>query len=275
MKKRTCYLIIALTAGILFLACIPSVHAEGYMVQPAYGLEPGLVQDTSREVPFGELTPRAMIIFIALSFSPMLVYPVEFFLWVKLLAYLGYRKADEMALFYNRNRRLVYEAVAEKPGINFNALKRLTGIKEGTLKYHLLVLRMKRKIISFGSGRSVRYFENNGRYSELEKKVFLHLQDPTTRRILEILASSPEVSRKDIAEIVGVAGPSISWHTKRLSGDGIITTSKKGRAVRYTLCPAGANIFREYFGQDSGVAPIGTEAAEEAGKQSHEKTNKV
>ena len=74
--------------------------------------------------------------------------------------------------------------------------------------------------------------------------MFLHLQNPTTRRILGIIASSPEVSRKESAGIVGIAGPSISWHTKRLSGDGIITTCKKGRAVRYTLCPEGANIYR-------------------------------
>ena len=158
-----------------------------------------------------------------------------------------------MPSFGTENRQKIYDCVAANPGVKFNALERLTGVKEGTLKYHLLILKMKRRIVSFGSGRSVRYFENNGRYSELEKKVFLHLQNPTTRRILEILASSPEVSRKDIAETVGIAGPSISWHTKRLSGDGIITTCKNGRAVRYTLCPAGANIFKRYREQDPGV----------------------
>ena len=150
--------------------------------------------------------------------------------------------------------------------MKFNALERLTGMKEGTLKYHVLVLGMKRRIVSFGSGRSVRYFENNGRYSELEKKVFLHLQNPTTRRILEILASSPEVSRKEIAEVVGIAGPSISWHTKRLSGDGIITTCKKGRAVRYTLCPAGADIFRRFRGQEAGMAPGNAAAGDDTKK---------
>jgi len=94
----------------------------------------------------------------------------------------------------------------------------------------------------------------------------LHLQNPTTRRILEIIASSPEVSRKDIAEIVGIAGPSISWHTKRLFGDGIITTCKKGRAIRYTLCPAGADIFKRFRGQEPGMAPGSAAAGEEPGK---------
>ena len=264
MKKRTCCLIIALTAGILFLACIPSVQAEGYTVQPAYGLEPGHVQDTSREVPFSELAPRAMIIFLALSFSPLLVYPVEFFLWVKLFVYLGYRKVEQYAVSYNKNRQVIYEMIIAHPGIRFHALERMTGMKEGTLKYHLRILGAKRRIVSVSIGYSTRYFENNGRYSELEKKAYLHLQNPTTRRILEILSASPGVSRKDLAAILGIAGPSISWHTKRLCCDGIITTQKHGKAIRYTLCPAGKKIFRQILG-DAGAA-AGRGAGEEREK---------
>jgi len=63
-----------------------------------------------------------------------------------------------------------------------------------------------------------------------------------------------------------VAGPSVSWHTKRLSGDGIITTSRKGRAVRYTLCPAGADIFRQYLTMHPGVADGDEPAGNEPGK---------
>jgi predicted transcriptional regulator len=252
----------------IFLVAVPCATAGtgGYIVTPAVaGALTGPPQDPV-PISFWDLPPREMLIALALSFCPVLVYPVEIFFYLKLMAALGYRKVEQYAVSYNKNRQKIYECITANPGVKFNALERLTGMKEGTLKYHLLVLGMKRRIVSFGSGRSMRYFENNGRYSELEKKVFLHLQDPTTRRILEILASSPEVSRKDIAEIVGIAGPSVSWHTKRLSGDGIITTTKEGRAVRYTLCPAGANIFRRYFGQDAGVALVSAEAGEEAGE---------
>ena len=101
--------------------------------------------------------------------------------------------------------------------------------------------------------------------TELEKKVFFHLQNPTTRRILEILAASPEVSRKDIAGTMGIAGPSITWHTKRLSGDGIISTSKKGTAVRYTLCPAGLNVFRQFTGDGVGASSGSAAAGDEPG----------
>jgi predicted transcriptional regulator len=249
----------------IFLVAVPCATAGtgGYIVTPAVDTElTGPPQDPV-PISFWDLPPRQMLIALALSFCPVLVYPVEIFFYLKLLAALGYRKVEQYAVSYNKNRQKIYEYITANPGVKFHALERLTGMKEGTLKYHLLVLGMKRRIVSFGTGRSVRYFENNGRYSEFEKKVFLHLQDPTTRRIIGILATSPEVSRKDIAETVGITGPSISWHTKRLSGDGIITTEKNGRAVRYTLCPAGANIFRQYFAQDAvgtpGDAPTGEE----------------
>jgi predicted transcriptional regulator len=252
----------------IFLVAIPAtaVNIGGYSAGPGPA---GAIGDHPQDpvpISFWELTVRELFIAIALSFCPVLVYPVEIFFFLRMLAALGYRKIERNAILRNRNRQKIYDCVAANPGVKFHALERLTGMKEGTLKYHLLVLGMKRRIISFGTGRSMRYFENNGRYNELEKKVFLHLQNPTTRRILEILASSPEVSRKDIAGIVGIAGPSISWHTKRLSCDGIIATSKKGRAVRYTLCPAGAAIFRQYREMHPGMSSGGAEAGEEPGK---------
>jgi len=244
MKKKTSCLIIVFTAVILFLACIPSVQAEGYTVQPAYGLTPDPARDTSREVSFGELTPHAMIIFLALSFSPLLVYPVEFFIWAKLFAYLGYRKADEMALFYNRNRRLVYETIIENPGINFNALVKLSGVKQAALKYHIHILGLKKKIVRFGSPESSGYFENSGKYSDLEKSILIHLRNATTRRVLGLISASPDITRKEIAGIVGITGPSVTWHTNRLARDGIIIIARDGRDARIGLSADAAGIIR-------------------------------
>jgi len=252
----------------LFLVVVPFATANtgGYSATPVLsGALSGPLQDPV-PISFWDLTVRGMMIALALSFCPVLVFPVEFLFFLKLLTALGYRKFVRNAVSYNQNRQKIYECIAANPGVRFNVLERLTGMKEGTLKYHMLILLMKRKIIAYGSRKSVRYFENNGRYSELEKKVYLHLQNPTTRRIFEILDTSPDVSRKDIAEIVGITGPSITWHTKQLSGDGIITTRRNGRAVRYTLCPAGVNIFKRYFRQAAWMGSGWAATIEEPGE---------
>ncbi|MFA4850689.1 MAG: winged helix-turn-helix transcriptional regulator [Methanoregula sp.] len=257
----------AAIAFFLFILFVPiTVTATGgYDVTTGpHDRVPGTSHDPVA-MSFWDLSPRVMALAVVLSFAPVFVSPVELFFSLKLTVALGYRKVEQYAVRYNEKRQKIFDCITANPGVKFHALERQTGIKEGPLKYHLLILGAKRRIVSFGTGRSVRYFENNGRYSELEKRVFLHLQDPTTRRILEILATSPEVSRKDIAGIMGIAGPSISWHTKRLSGDGIITTTKNGRAVRYTLCPAGVNIFKRYREQDA-AACGNAETVKETGK---------
>jgi predicted transcriptional regulator len=261
MKKNTCYAIIVLTAGILCFACIPIVHAEMYDVRPAYGLVSESAHDTSKEVMFSELTLRGMIIFIAMSFSPLLVYPVEFCLMLKLFVYLGYQRINELVVFYNNNRRLIYEIIAKNPGINFNSLMSLSGIKQATLKYHLRILAKKEKVIQYYTPESSGYFENNGRYNNIEKNILVYIRNEKTRRILEIISGSPYISRKEIAGIIGVTGSSVTWHTKRLFRGGIITVTRNGRNARYLLTNEASTFFQEGYRKYSGTVPRRMEVA--------------
>ena len=142
----------------IFLVAVPFAAANtgGYSATPALA---GAVTDHPQDpvpVSFWDLTVREMLLAVALSFCPVLVFPVEIFFFLKLISVLGYRKVEQNAVLYNQNRHKIYETITANPGVKFNALERLTGIKQGTLKYHLLVLGMKRKIVSFGRDRSVR-----------------------------------------------------------------------------------------------------------------------
>jgi len=243
----------------MIIVSFAAANTGGYGMIPAQNGESPAPNHDPIPISFWDLTVKEILIAVCLSFFPVLVLPVESFFLLKLLAFLGYRKVERNAVLWNRNRRAILDFIIANPGEKFHVLEHRTGIKEGTLKYHLLILEAKRRIVSFGTGRCIRYFENNGRYNELEKKMLLRMQNPTTRRILEILASSPEVSRKDIAGIMGVAGPTVTWHTKRLSRDGIISTSRNGKGIRYVLSIAGANIIDRYFGQVTGMAATGDE----------------
>jgi predicted transcriptional regulator len=238
----------------MLLVTVPFASADtgGYSTAPGLaGMVPGNHQDPI-PISFFDLPLEEMLIAVVLMFCPVLVFPVELFLFLKLLTILGYRKVEQNAISYNEKRQKIYDCIIAHPGLTLNELEQVTGVAEGTLKYHMLKLEAKKKITSFGTGRFIRYFENNGRYDEFEKKIFMYLQNPTTRRILGILATSPQVSRKDLAEKMGIAGPSVSWHTKKLSGDGIISMKRKGKRVRYTLCTMGVNLYQRYFGEGTG-----------------------
>lgn len=235
MRTRNTLIRVVITICLLFFIGVPAVAAEDYGVQPAYGIAPEPLQDTSVSITFWDLSLREMVLILALSFFPTLVFPIEFFFTVKLFIYLGYRKVSQNAIIYNQNRLNILEMVCANPGLNFPTLSRMTGINRGTLNYHLFVLQLKKKITLITCRGSVRYFENSGRYSDLEKILLGYMQNETSRQILYTLLISPNVSQSQIAEMLGVSGPSVSWHFQRFYRDGIVNRQKQGRYIKYWL----------------------------------------
>ena len=114
--------------------------------------------------------------------SPALPFPVELLFFIKAFTVLGYRKIEHDAILHNDNRRIIFEAVKANPGIYFNDLSRITGLNRGTLKYHLVILKLNKKISTLNTCGSERYFENNGYYTDLERILFRRLREKTTRK---------------------------------------------------------------------------------------------
>ena len=65
-----------------------------------------------------------MAIALALSFFPLLVFPIELIFVLKVFAFLGYRKISPCAIFDNHNRQKIYDAVRVNPAILFSELSR-------------------------------------------------------------------------------------------------------------------------------------------------------
>lgn len=231
-----------------FMLMVPVAFGDtgDYDVWP---VDPDTISGTPHDpvpITFWQLSPRTMTIAVALSFFPLLVFPIEILYTLKILAWLGYRNISKNAIFQNKNRLMIYELIKANPGIDYCTLSRMVGLKRGTMRYHLAVLALKGKTIEINYLNSTSYFENTGKFNEFERKMFNQLQNDTTRKIMSILITSPNVSRKDLGERIGIAGPSISWHTNRLSQSNIISVEKSGRGVHYNLTNE-AFIFFEKF----------------------------
>ena len=50
-----------------------------------------------------------------------------------------------------------------------------------------------------------------------------------------MLLNRPMATRQEIADAVGVSGPSVSWHMKRLEEDRIVTPRREGRMAVYEI----------------------------------------
>ncbi len=245
-------------AALLFFSFVSvlavSGNTGGYDVVP---VSPDTLSGTPHDpipVSFWELSPRVMAIGIALSFFPLLLFPIEFIYLLKIFCCLGYRRISCDPIFRNKNRARIYTVIREHPGINFPTLSRITMIKRPTTRYHLAVLRYHGKITGIHNLNTTCYFENNGQYSGFEKHMISQLDNSIARTIVEILATCPGISRRDLVEKIGIAGSSVTWYTNHLSRGGIITVRKNGRNASYALTNEAKEFFRAAWNY-SGVVP--------------------
>jgi predicted transcriptional regulator len=248
MELRQVRSILLVSTLILLVLTPPCVAATKYVVEPV--THPDQITALPVDpvpVSFWSLAPREMLLFLAFMIFPAFLFPVELFFLIRIFTVLGYRKIGQDAVLYNKNRRIIFEAVQSNPGIYFNEISRITGINRGTLKHHLVILKFNRKISTLNTGGSERYFENNGYYTKLERTLLRHLREETPRKILEIILKRPDISQTEIIEWIGISGPSVSCHMAVLIQEGIVTMQKNGRLVQYRLSDAADPVLRKCY----------------------------
>jgi ArsR family transcriptional regulator len=65
----------------------------------------------------------------------------------------------------------------------------------------------------------------------------------TRLRILQYLAGVPEITVLELAEVIGVSQPRLSWHLRMLRRGHLVRTHRQGRAVYYALNREGIHAF--------------------------------
>jgi DNA-binding transcriptional ArsR family regulator len=68
--------------------------------------------------------------------------------------------------------------------------------------------------------------------------VLLALADPTRRHLLDLLAAQGEVSATKLAQRLPVSRQAVVKHLAVLDAAGLVSCSRVGREVRYTVRPA-------------------------------------
>jgi len=240
----------------VILLAVPVAAAGDYSVTPAYGSTGTPVPDLA-PVSFWDLSWQDMAIVVALLVCPICVIPLEILFASKLLAFLGFRRIARRNILEQGTRSDIYQLIVATPGISFPSLKERLCLSRGTLTYHLLLLSAQHKIVIHKSNGSTSCFENNGRYEGIERKIFSHLANEQEKRILDHLLTSPGSTRQDLEGVLGVSGPTITWHMKRLLSDGILNLRKEGRYSRYSLSAEAAGLLSP--GQIPGGIPVGGE----------------
>ena len=249
MNKMIRYVTI-LVLIICSLPLVPSGSCEfhnGYTVEPVTpGMDTGIPLETV-PVDFWDLPPGIILLSLAFSVSTVIGFPVELFFIIKLYAYFGFRKVTRRIVLSNDTRNVAFQLIQDNPGIYFNSLVKKSKMVPGTLRYHLIILRTMGKITVMNQNGNARYFENSREFSEMEKMVLKYIQNDVDNQILSSLLKNPDANRNDLIDMIGISGPLVSWYTRRLRNDGIITAQKTGKFVHYEITPEARHYLEKYF----------------------------
>ncbi|QYZ79401.1 winged helix-turn-helix transcriptional regulator [Methanofollis formosanus] len=201
--------------------------AGAYTVTPGYDHPPTGEPLTPAEVPPWELPLYVLVYSLCLA-------PLEILTWSGAWFLLRSRQSRP-SLLDHPLRGAIYQCIRARPGIHLRALSATTGTPMGTLRYHLGLLHQNHKVTVLQEDGRLMYYENSGTYTLTQQRLLKHLRNPTTRHILCEVLRHPGMSRKEVAEIVGITGPAVHWHMKKLEEDGFVRQERSGRTTRYAI----------------------------------------
>jgi DNA-binding transcriptional ArsR family regulator len=147
----------------------------------------------------------------------------------------GYRRISRKNILDHDLRRTIYEMICKNPGIDSVTLATVTAINENTLRYHLWKLQEAGKITSFSRPSVVRYFQNQGAFDPREQVIWHYLWSGTPRHILALLYRTPGLSRQNLADGIGISGPSVTRQITQLTDDNLVENRSCGRTNTYYL----------------------------------------
>lgn len=128
-------------------------------------------------------------------------------------------------------RRRIVERVRSDPGVHFNALVRGTDMAPGQVQYHLKRLLDERLVAEDCYGRTHYYPPS---FDAWERRALALLRRETSADIVGVLLESGETPATEVAERVGIARSTLSWHVDRLVDAGLVE-KRRGAESRITL----------------------------------------
>jgi predicted transcriptional regulator len=236
-----------LAVCLLFFLLTSTAGATEYIVKPIPGDQAGASISGENVVKFEEtlISYWQFLLWLLtvnfISLIDMLLFHMRF---IYIIA--GFRIAQNVNILKNPSRYDIYTYIKTKPGVYFSEIVENTGLNRGTVQYHLQILETKNKIEGYEDSGKIRYFLNNSKYSEEEKKVLVTLQNTTNQRIISEIFYDKCNTNIALAREFGVSRATISWYLKSLKETGLIKETKRGRNIIYRINTSYRTLIKRY-----------------------------
>jgi predicted transcriptional regulator len=164
-------------------------------------------------------------------------------LFLRFLLFLGYRRIRPGNLLDHPVRRTLADAIAADPGLDLAGCVAATGAHRETLRYHLALLVCGCKVLEETRNGSVRYFPHDPFLTPVHRAVIHLEQNPSLAPALHHIRDRPGIPRRELAALLGVAGPSVTRQVQRLVDEGLVENRGCGLSQGYRLTPECAHAF--------------------------------
>jgi len=154
-----------------------------------------------------------------------------------LLAVPLYSRLRRSDLLDNQVRERIYQAVTQHPGLRIIDVCRLSEVGWGTAVYHLQRLERDRMIASRRDGPYRRFFLNGQAPSPDTQTGSRTLRHALARDIAGFVASHPQAAQKDVCQALGISAPLASKWLTRMCQEGLLTSEREWKHMRYTATP--------------------------------------
>lgn len=133
----------------------------------------------------------------------------------------------------SKMRELIYEYIELYPGENYTAIKKTLGLANGTLVYHLKVLKKADLIKSVSEGRYKRFYPMEP--DNLDKsKIYEHegaqMLTELQKKIIDKIEKEPEISQVGVARALGVSRQLVNYHIIKLVKAGVLKLKGKAKS---------------------------------------------
>jgi WD40 repeat protein/predicted ArsR family transcriptional regulator len=209
-----------------YLVVVGSYNGAGGLIQKI------IVYDGSSEVGLSPLVvaiPMITITIIAyLGLTETGRYTSIQFLFLPLFAKI--RKKHPLE---NKMRELIYEYIELYPGENYTAIKKTLGLANGTLVYHLKILKEENLIRSVSEGRYKRFYPIESDKLDLSR-IYEHegmqMLTELEEKIIEKIEEKPEISQVEVAKSLGVSRQLVNYHITKLVKAGVLKLKGKTKS---------------------------------------------
>ncbi|WP_221057196.1 winged helix-turn-helix transcriptional regulator [Methanoculleus chikugoensis] len=247
--------LLSLTFLLSMLLLVSVGSAAEYTILPSnnIGREPGtpLAGETVQEI-----DPIPLWLFLLLCIVPQLATaPIETLLPLKAVGYLGYKRISRKNVLDSPRRLEILSFIKANPGLHFRKLLKEMSLTRGTLGYHLERLQSAGLLRAVKRRGRIHYFAAGSPYSAEKETLIITMNNDARQGIITQIFLNGGAHTEELAEESSLSKATVYTHVKYLERQGIVTSEREGRYVRYTLIDNYARMLMTEYVHDHSPEP--------------------